>query len=316
MSKKNLNHRIGYIIEGKNSKFNLNQERMPRHDEASSINLATPYKIKRILRDYWEMLSYNIFVSSEFVNPKDAFKYFLKINNIKNIEKKDGKYVITKEIYEKLIEFFIDIRYFGGVFKSFAHKNSFKNSLKGCVQFSSGRTINKTVIYNDSKNRRKEDWKTKYELFQYNGSFSSSQTNKSYILRKDGDDSRLITEKDINNFFNDMNQALKNYSDSCKWVNPTGSIKNIFFIDIIIYKETGFPSFMNSLDIEYLVDSYEDVESTSDFYILLDNLKKVLLAYKECIVDIKVTHNGTLKFKLDDNEITIEAFIENILNAT
>ncbi len=291
-----------YDVSWANPNGDPMDENKPRVDEETSINLVSPDRLKRTIRDTLIELGENVF--------------------LKEIRKEDytlmDKSDILAEFYEGKIENVIkkaiDIRLFGGTFAIEKGKGEEKaKSYTGPVQFKFGYSLHKvkpvlikgsSVMPSEGQKDKTqgalpERWVLPYSLIVFYG---IANEKASQFKNEKGELISELTENDIDIMLKAM------------WLGHKGSIDVISYSKFgheprllieIIYKE-GTLFHMGELDKLVSIETNkreEELRDIEDLTIVLTKLKEKVEKYKNKIEKVRFVIGDRVKVKPSLQEV-------------
>ena len=268
-------------------------EKKPRIDEETGINIVTDVRLKRTIRDY--LYSYKGFDGTD---GKDIF-----VREIKS-EKggiKDGKARAKdfNENLENILEMAIDIRLFGGVIPLDKASITFT----GPVQFNMGRSLNKVSLKHikgtgafaskEGKDQKtfREEYILPYSLIAFHG-----------IVNENAAKETRLTDEDVDL----MDEAMWNGTKNLITRSKMGHMPRLMLR--VVYKpEENF--FIGDLQKKIALSFdilEEEIRTIKDFSIKLDELIDELIQYSDKIEKVFYTIDKNLKLTYKGEEIDLK----------
>lgn len=195
MSKAIYNSDILFLYDAKlcNPNGDPDDENKPRMDYERNINLVSDVRLKRYIRDYFQMTGKEVFVAKQDNKSVTATD---RIMALLNMEKSKA---LTSEEMEGLLNKLIDVRLFGATMpiKIEGGKGS-SVTFTGPVQFNWGFSLNKTRIVDSSgitshfssessyeQGTMGKDYRVYYSFIAFHGIVSAKRAEKTFLKEED-----------------------------------------------------------------------------------------------------------------------------------
>lgn len=195
MSKAIYNSDILFLYDAKlcNPNGDPDDENKPRMDYERNINLVSDVRLKRYIRDYFQMTGKEVFVAKQDNKSVTATD---RIMALLNMEKSKA---LTSEEMEGLLNKLIDVRLFGATMpiKIEGEKGS-SVTFTGPVQFNWGFSLNKTRIVDSSgitshfssessyeQGTMGKDYRVYYSFIAFHGIVSAKRAEKTFLKEED-----------------------------------------------------------------------------------------------------------------------------------
>lgn len=195
MSKAIYNSDILFLYDAKlcNPNGDPDDENKPRMDYERSINLVSDVRLKRYIRDYFQMTGKEVFVAKQDDKSVTATDRIMALLNMERSK------ALTSEEMEGLLNKLIDVRLFGATMpiKIEGEKGS-SVTFTGPVQFNWGFSLNKTRIVDSSgitshfssessyeQGTMGKDYRVYYSFIAFHGIVSAKRAEKTFLKEED-----------------------------------------------------------------------------------------------------------------------------------
>lgn len=195
MSKAIYNSDILFLYDAKlcNPNGDPDDENKPRMDYERNINLVSDVRLKRYIRDYFQMTGKEVFVAKQDNKSVTATDRIMALLNMERSK------ALTSEEMEGLLNKLIDVRLFGATMpiKIEGEKGS-SVTFTGPVQFNWGFSLNKTRIVDSSgitshfssessyeQGTMGKDYRVYYSFIAFHGIVSAKRAEKTFLKEED-----------------------------------------------------------------------------------------------------------------------------------
>jgi CRISPR-associated protein Csh2 len=289
------NSELLYIYDAKftNPNGDPDEENRPRMDYETDRNLVSDVRLKRFLRDYFQILDKDIFVT--------------KLDG-KGVTSSDrvGDLTDIKEILEK----WIDVRLFGATMTIKGVKDEKGKTKKGDsiiftgpVQFNWGISLNKVDVIeasitshftSDEANKQGaigKDYRVKYSFIAFSGIVSGKRAEKTLLKN---DDILL------------MDKGLKEAIPLLATRSKIGQYPRLYFR--VEYKDQF--TYLGDLRDYIHLENNSNLSEIKDCVLVLDELIQLFELNKDKIEKIYFFHDSALKLKSKENLVSVKEVLE------
>lgn len=274
----NNNSEILFVYDAKmtNPNGDMDNENKPRMDFDTNTNLVSDLRLKRYIRDYYEVVEgRDIFITSGAKDSKDRAKQM----GDKNI------------IYTDLI----DIKLFGGVFAA----EGSNSHLTGPIQFNWGYSLNPVDLVESSTITSSfsggqgigKDYRVKYSLLAFAGSVNS-------LIAEDS----KMEEEDLVHFDEVVVKSLFHARTRSK-IGQTPRL----YVRVEMNGKKFLKDLREYVSLDYNVEEYL-VRDLKDIKLNIENLIKYLELNKDNISKIKVWQDDQIALSSDINKLAQNGF--------
>ena len=285
-----------FVYESINANANgdpLNENR-PRIDEETGLQEVTLYRFKRTIRDYLKLLNVLNQEENKEILYKEEWYEDKGENYLKPLKK------ILKEnnslTYEAILQKFIDVRLFGGLFG--VEKENLH--LQGPVQINYGRSyheVKEKDIQISAVMPSKEGAK--------NGTLGMSYVVPYAVIGTDGTinqfngNKKCLTEQDVELMFKALWEGTRELKTTSKNQN------SLLLVKVTFKEDYPFACIGNLQGSLKLTSDKNDLElrNTTDYMLDVSLLADKLNNAKEKIESVEVIKDGALKLCLNGEEI-------------
>lgn len=273
------NSEILFLYDAKmtNSNGDMDNENKPRMDYDTDTNLVSDVRLKRYLRDYFEIaLNKEIFVTEKASKAEERAKQL-----------KDANMEYTD---------LIDVRFFGAVYAA----TGANTHLTGPVQFNWGYSLNPVEINESSTITSSfssgegvgKDFRVKYSLIAFSGGINANTA-----------ESTKLTDEDLSIFDKAMIDAIPFNRTRSK----IGQTPRLYLRVQANNNQTVLKDLREFISLDYKIDNKYAVRTVNEFSVDISKLSKYLedkpiekiIYWKDEELDIPLWSNFQEKFNLE-----------------